>query len=68
MTFAARTSAIVVLKVHPFLSTDRKGLLVDSCTHNSLIPFVKIVYEAFYSSSDSDGESSNSRLGARDPV
>ncbi len=33
------------------------------------IPFVRIVYDFFKSSSDSsDGESSNTRLGARDSV
>jgi hypothetical protein len=71
MTFAAQTSAILVLKVRPCLLTDRRVLLVDSCTRKSLIPFVRIVYEAFNSSSysySSDGESSNSRLGTRDPV
>jgi hypothetical protein len=68
MTFAARTSAILALKFCPFLSTDRRVLLVDSCNRKSLIPFVRIVYEAYNSSSDSDGVSSNSGLGARDPV
>jgi hypothetical protein len=68
MMFAVQTSAILVLKVPPFLLMDRRVLLVDSCTCKSLIPFVRIVYEAFNSSSDSDGESSNSGLGVRDQV
>ncbi len=68
MMFAARTLAILVLKVHPCLLTDRRVLLEDSCTCKSLISFVRIVYETFNSSSYSDGESSNSILRARDPV
>ncbi len=68
MAFAAQTSAILVLKVLSCLLMDMRVLLVDCCTHKSLIPFVRIVYESFTSSSYSNGGSSNSRLGARDPV
>ena len=56
VTFAARTSAILVLKVHPCLLTNMRVLLVDSCTRKSLIPFVRIVYDFFKSSSDSSEE------------
>jgi hypothetical protein len=59
VTFAARTSAILVLKVHPLLSMNWRGFLVDSCTHNSLIPFARIVYVSLYSTSDSDNEPNN---------
>jgi hypothetical protein len=53
--FFAQTSAILVLKVHPCLLTERRVLLVDSCTRKPLIPFVRIVYEAFTSSACSNG-------------
>ncbi len=47
VTLAARTSAILVLKVCPCLLTNRRVLLIDSCTRKSLIAFVRIVYETF---------------------
>ena len=41
VTFAARTSAILVLKVHPLLSMNWRVFLVDSWSRNSLIPFMR---------------------------